>query len=152
MMWLDALRTAVNQYPGGRTAIAARLNKSDEVLRKELAGTSSTHKLGLSDSQQITEMLAEAGVDCTSFRVAVDAACLAVHPMVEQCLHVLAADGACEATDVVREVAASLSDKHFSDNDLRRGQKEVFDVITKMTILLAAMNARHAADNPRSQA
>lgn len=98
-MWLDALRTAVNQYPGGRTAIAARLNKSDEVLRKELAGTSVQHKLGLADTQHIVEMLAEAGVDCTSFRVAVDAACMAVHPLVEQCLHVLAADGAREVAD-----------------------------------------------------
>ncbi|WP_280191167.1 phage regulatory CII family protein [Delftia sp. PS-11] len=152
MMWLDALRTAVNQYPGGRTAIAARLNKSDEVLRKELAGTSSTHKLGLSDSQQIVEMLAEAGVDCTSFRVAVDAACLVVHPMVEQCLHALAADGTREAADLAVGICESLSDRHYSDNDLRKGRRAVFDVIRKMAILLAAMNARHAADNARGQA
>lgn len=152
MMWLDALRTAVNQYPGGRTAIAVRLNKSDEVLRKELAGTSSTHKLGLSDSQQIAEMLAEQGVDCSGFRVAVDAACMGVDQFRAACLHMLAADGSRELADVVTEIASSLADLHMSDNDLRRCSKEIFDVIGKMTLLLAAVNARHAADNARSQA
>ncbi|MDH1293865.1 transcriptional regulator [Comamonas terrigena] len=150
MMWLDALRMAVNQYPGGRTAIAARLNKSDEVLRKELAGTSSQHKLGLVDTQHIVEMLGEQGVDCSGFKVAVDAACVAPASLASMCLHMLAADGTKEATDVAIEIARSLSDQHMSDNDRKRADREIQHVIVKMTELRAAVNARHAADNARA--
>jgi hypothetical protein len=35
---LDALRKMVDHYPGGRAAVALRLGKTDEVLRKELSG------------------------------------------------------------------------------------------------------------------
>lgn len=47
--------------------------------------------------------------------------------------------------------SARLSDKHSSDNDMHRGAKDIFDVIAKMTVLLAAMSARHAADNARTE-
>ena len=150
MMWLDALRMAVNQYPGGRTAIAARLNKSDEVLRKELAGTSSQHKLGLVDTQHIVEMLGEQGVDCSGFKVAVDAACVAPASLASMCLHMLSADGSQEAAHVVSEVARALADQHLSDNDRKRVDREIQDVIEKMTELRAAVNARHAADNAKA--
>lgn len=147
MMWIDALRTAVNQYPGGRPAVALRLCKSDEVLRKELANTSNTHKLGLSDTQQIVEMLSEQGIDCSGFKSAVDAACVSPATVASACLHMLAADSSKEMADVVSEVAMSLSDQHMSDNDRRRVDREIQQAIEKLTALRAAVNARHAKDN-----
>lgn len=148
MMWLDSLRAAVNQYPGGRPAVALRLGKADEVLRKELAGTSANHKMGLSDSQHIVEMLAEQGIDVSGFKVSVDAACLSeVNASPDACLHVLAAYGCKEMSEVVSAVAASLTDGHISDNDRKRIEKEVRDVIGGLTGLLGALNAQYTADN-----
>ena len=58
---LDALRRMVASYPGGRSALAARMGKSDEVLRKELSGTSVHHKMGLADAEEIAAMCQEVG-------------------------------------------------------------------------------------------
>ena len=44
---LDALRCMVVNYPGGHAALAARLGKFDEMLRKELSCASTGHKMCL---------------------------------------------------------------------------------------------------------
>lgn len=56
---LDSIRKMVDHFPGGRPVVALRLGKSDEVLRKELAG-SPGFKLGLVDCCRIVAMCAEA--------------------------------------------------------------------------------------------
>lgn len=59
---LDTLRLMADRYPGGRPAIALRLHKSDETLRKELAGTPG-FKLGQQDAKDISMMCIEVHSD-----------------------------------------------------------------------------------------
>ena len=154
MMLLDGLRHAVTKYPGGRPAIAARLGKSDEVLRKELAGTSPQHKLGLTDAQHIIEMCGEQGVDTASFRVAVDAACLVTtKPVPEKgvCLQTLSAQSTSSVAQVGLAVAMALADLNYSCNDRKQVDAGIQEAIGLLTQVLAASKARHGADKRRHQ-
>lgn len=61
---LDALDDSIRRYPGGHKALAARLNKSESTLRKELAQGVDTHRIGYDDElSTILIMLESAKVE-----------------------------------------------------------------------------------------
>lgn len=135
---LDALRKMVDHYPGGRAAVAARLGKTDEVLRKELSGAAS-HKLGVVDAAAINEMCAEAHSEhCESLATSISAGAggfvaLPVREMgsQKQDLRTDMAQLLKECSDAVLVLTTALSDDAISDNELRVIQREVGELLSK---------------------
>jgi hypothetical protein len=152
---LDALRKMVDHYPGGRAAVAARLGKVEEVLRKELSGATS-HKLGVVDATSIAEMCAEAKSQHASAYANGLAAltgayiALPVREMTvgKQDLRQEAASLLKEGTDVLQELTVALADEAISDNELHKIEREVGDVFERLQSLLRGVKANNAASKP----
>jgi hypothetical protein len=148
---LDALRKMVDNYPGGRAVVAARLGKTEEVLRKELSGATS-HKLGVVDATTIVEMCAEARSEHATAYVNGLAAltgayiALPVREMVgKQDLRQDAALLLKEGTDVLQELTIALADESISDNELVRIEREVSELWERTQSVLRGAQARHRA-------
>jgi len=153
---LDALRRMVAGYPGGRPALAVRLNKSDEVLRKELSG-SVHHKMGLADAEEIATMCREAGSPDahalgTIFSFHAGMLALPAAPAVggARCLTRAAATAVHEVADVLVAITQSKADGNISDNDRAYVLREMGQTLAAMQEVYAALEAEHAADNARS--
>ncbi|MFD1839121.1 phage regulatory CII family protein [Paracidovorax cattleyae] len=151
---LDALRRMVANYPGGRAALAARLGKSDEVLRKELSGSSTSHKMGLADAEEIATMCHEAGSAGsqglgTVFSFGAGMLSLPVIDMgaAHHCLRSATAAAVRESADVLVVVTQSQADGSISDNDKREVLREIGQAVAALQGVAAALNAQHAADN-----
>lgn len=155
---LDALRRMVANYPGGRPALAARLNKSDEVLRKELSGSSAHHKIGLLDAELIADMCREA--NCAEAHAlgtvfSFKAGMLALPARTEdgpKCLTKTSAVAVRECADVLMAVTRSKADNNISDNDRADIRGEIAEAVSALQAVAIALDAEHAADNARSQA
>lgn len=146
---LDALRKMVDNFPGGRSAMAARLGKTDEVLRKELSGAPS-HKMGLVDAHSIADMCREAASPHCD-ELATTIACgsggfirLEVRDMVvpKQDLRSDMAAMLKECSDAVVVLTTALADDAISDNEMRTIQREVGELLSKAQDVL-----RGAAEN-----
>lgn len=151
---LDALRRMVANYPGGRAALAARLGKSDDVLRKELSGSSSHHKMGLQDAEEIATMChearsAEAHALGTVFSFKAGLLTLPVMEMGDErpCLSRATAQAVHESADVLLAVTKSKADGNISDNDRREVRREIGQAVSALQAVAAALDAEHAADN-----
>jgi hypothetical protein len=151
---LDALRKMVDHYPGGRASVAARLGKTDEVLRKELSGATS-HKLGVVDAQTIAEMCCEAkSQHCHALVNSIAAnsggfVALEVREMVaKQDLRNDAASLMKEGTDVLLELNSALADEQISDNELARIEREAGEVFERMQAIVRGARARNLAGKP----
>ena len=157
---LDALRKMVDNYPGGRAALAVRLGKTEEVLRKELSGATS-HKLGVNDADSIIGFCREVNSPYRSayanavtsltggvFRLPViDMAA----PSAAVSLQGLSAAVMRETADVAVTVAEGDVDNHTSDNDLRRDLLEIEEAREALQRLEDAVRAKHAAGKPTLQ-
>lgn len=154
---LDAIRKMVDNYPGGRVVIAARLGKTEEVLRKELSGATS-HKLGVVDAETIAGLCRDAD---SPYRAAYANAVTSISggvfrlPVIDMGaptavvnLQGFSAAVMRETADVAVTVADGDADGNFSDNDLRSGMKEVEEARDALQKLEDAMRARHAASRP----
>ena len=155
---IDALRKMVDHYPGGRAVIAARLGKTDEVLRKELSGAQS-HKLGLVDAHAISDMCLEVQSEhCHALINAISGTAgrfieLPVRQMVEkQDLRKDAAVMLKEGTDVLTELTVALADEQISDNELTRIEREVADAVESLQAVLRGAQARNMAGKPSLRA
>lgn len=153
---LDALRRMVAGYPGGRPAMAVRLNKSDEVLRKELSG-SVHHKMGLADAEEIATMCREAGCPDAhalgaifSFHAGMLALPASPAAGAVRCLTRATATAVHEVADVLLAVTKSKADGNVSDNDRAEVMREIGHTVTALQEVYAALEAEHAADNARS--
>lgn len=149
---LDALRRMVAHYPGGRPALAARLNKSDEVLRKELGGVQ-THKLGLIDAEEIASMCHEAGVK-EAFGLATVFSFRAGHayaiPAAEGeagCHATASAAVIAEASDYLTAVTQARADGKVSDNDRKAILKEMGELMAAIQTAYQALSKEHAQSN-----
>ncbi|WP_046059988.1 phage regulatory CII family protein [Paracidovorax citrulli] len=150
---LDALRRMVANYPGGRAALAARLGKSDEVLRKELSGSSTSHKMGLADAEEIATMCHEAGSAGaqglgTVFSFGSGMLALPViHASAERrCLRTATFAAVQECADVFTAVTKALADGSISENDRRKVLREVGEAVAEMQGVVVELNAQYAAD------
>lgn len=151
---LDALRRMVANYPGGRAALAVRLGKSEEVLRKELSGASGHHKMGLADAEEIATMCQEAGSPeahalGTVFSFKAGLLTLPVIHMGEEkpCLSRATAHAVHESADVLLAVTRSKADGKISDNDKRDVLREIGEAVAALQAVAAALKSEHAADN-----
>jgi hypothetical protein len=149
---LDALRRMVDNYPGGRPAIALRLGKTDEVLRKELNG-SPTHKLGLVDAVTIAQLCAEVespNAQALAHCVAAEShgrftSDLAVPHVVPASVVTGLSAHVHEAGQLVGAVLDSMTDGCVSDNELRSIERESADLVMTMQSLLESCRANNLA-------
>lgn len=149
---LDALRRMVANYPGGRPALAVRLDKSDDVLRKEL-GAVQTHKMGLTDAEQIAEMCHEAGLR-EAFGLATVFAFRAGHAYAipasevdESCLATASAAVIHEAADYLTAVTKARADGKVSDNDRKAVLKEMGELMSAIQAAYQALSREHTESN-----
>ncbi|MDN8612762.1 phage regulatory CII family protein [Variovorax ginsengisoli] len=151
---LDALRKMVDHYPGGRAAIAVRLGKTDEVLRKELSGSHS-HKLGMVDAETIAELCHDAKSEHRHALVNT----LSTRSGGFISLPVFEMPGAANLqrtmSDVIREMSdVSIStiegdaDGVISDNDLSRSLKEIEEARTALQVHEVHLRSKNAAGKP----
>lgn len=155
---IDALRRMVANYPGGRPALAARLGKSDEVLRKELSGASGGHKMGLIDAEEIASMCREVGspeAHALGTVLSFQAGMLTL-PVIDAggerlCLSRATAQAVHEAADVLLVVTRSKADGNISDNDKRDVLREIGETVAALQKVALALKSEHAADNPRRE-
>lgn len=155
---LDALRKMVDHYPGGRAAVAARLDKNDEVLRKELSGSPS-HKLGLVDAQSIAEMCCEAKSEhCHALvnTLATTSGGFIRLPVLEMAqvpnLHRSMSDVIREMSDVATTTIEGDADGVISDNDLKKSLKEIEDARTALQVHEMHLRSKNAAGKPTLRA
>lgn len=151
---LDALRKMVDHFPGGRSAIAGRLGKTDEVLRKELSGAQS-HKLGLVDAQAIVELCNEAKSEhCHALinTLAGTSGGFIQLPVIDMDrvpnLHRSMADVIREMSDVATSTIEGDADDVISDNDLKRSLKEIEDARTALQVHEMHLRSKNAASKP----
>ncbi len=147
---LDALRKMVDHYPGGRPVMAARLGVTDEVLRKQLSGAA-THKHGVIDALQISDMCIEAGSEhCYEFVNAVAGRCggfvkLPVVDMARPTLQQCVIDAIREMSDVTTAALEGDADGVISDNDRDRIGKEIAEARAALNAVELATRRKHAA-------
>lgn len=151
---LDALRRMVDNYPGGRPAIALRLGKTDEVLRKELNG-SPTHKLGLIDAVTVAQLCAEVAspsAQALAHCVAIESHGRFVSDPGPQAVPASVVTGLSahvhEAGQLVGSVLDSMADGCVSDNELRSIERESADLVLTMHSLIESCRANNLASKP----
>ena len=151
---LDAVRRMVENYPGGRAAVALRLGKNPEVLRHELFAHGIA-KLGLVDACAIAVMCAEVGspsADALAHCVASESHGHYTPSEQAPILHPSVISGLSaqthEAAQVVEAVLSSLADGTVSDNELKTIEREAADLQLALANLIAACRRNNAASRP----
>jgi len=152
---LDALRLMVQHFPGGRPVVALRLNKSEEVLRKELSGTDAKFKMGLRDAMAISDMCIEAESEhCRAYVSSVAASSggfvqLPVRDMAEPlCVRKTMGEVIREMSDVSMTTIEGDADDVISDNDLARNLKEINEAREALQKHEQALRAKNLAGKP----
>lgn len=158
MSALDALRRGIDNYLGGRASMAPRVNKTDEVLRKELSGAS-THKLGAIDALVIATMACEARTPhCYDYAAYVahecggrfeplqDLSAGAGSPVAKVSKLVL------ETSHITSAVIEAMQDGVISDNELAQIEREIAEAEDVLRKLRQAARAVNVAGKPRMAA
>jgi hypothetical protein len=151
---LEAARDLAKNYPGSYGAMAQRLGKHPDTLRREV-NASPGFKLGLEDAEEMTQFARE--VAQTNALVLLSAFAANCGQMLmplpgspqqqDECMVRLAAL-AREFSDLVAEVSGDLSDGHVSGNELKRIEGKGGEVISALQSLLASVHSRHEAGKP----
>ena len=157
MSALDALRRGVDNYPGGRTSLAPRLGKTDEVARKELSGATS-HKLGAIDALAIARMCCEASTPhCYDYAAYVAQECGGVFELAREMCAEVASPVAkvsklvVETSHVTTAVIDAMQDGVISDNELAQIEREIAEAEEVLRKLRQAARAVNAAGKPQQR-
>lgn len=155
MSALDALRRGADNAPGGRAAIAVRLGKSDEVVRKELSGAAS-HKLGAVDALAIARIACEAGTPhCYDYAAYVAHECGGRFELLQEPVAGVASPMTkisklvLETSHVTGAVIAAMQDGVISDNELAQIEREIAEAEEVLRKLRQAARAVNAAGKPQ---
>ena len=153
----DGLRNAVDAYPGSKESLAPRLNKTTEVLRKELSGATS-HKLGAMDALAIARMCVELGTPhCFAYAQAVAAECGGRFEIGERCQEQeiqpmqRISELMKEMSHVTATFVDAMSDNKISDNELSRIEVEIAEAEAVLMALRHAARSINAAGKPASE-
>jgi len=153
MNQLDALKKMCDHYPGGRAALAVRLGKSDEVLRKELSGDPK-FKMGVIDASAISAMCIEANsAHCNAYATAVAQECggfiaLEVRDMTKQDLRSEMAGLLKECSDAFQVLTLALADDTISDNERRACERELGELAEKLQAVHRGVRANNESSKP----
>lgn len=157
MNLLDASRQQVSTYPGGIESFAPRLNgKSVSTLEKELRNAAG-FKWGALDALSLSVMSLELGApDALVYPAAVAAA---VHcrliPLpsmpdvpLDAAMHTVASTSAA-AHKLIAEACEDLADGVVSDNEMKRIDRVLSDVMAELWRMRSAFSALNKAGKPQ---
>lgn len=148
MDYVDSVRRAVRQYPGGVDAVAARLGKSSATLDKELR-RSPGFKLGADDAAEISVMAYDLGLpvgrDYPNALAAAHGCALLPLPLASagEVTAEMVASVMRECADLVTEVSQTLADGQVSANEMRRVEARWAELMAAGQVLMGDMAARH---------
>ncbi|MDO9357889.1 MAG: transcriptional regulator [Polaromonas sp.] len=161
MTTLDALRRGLDHLPGGRAVAALRLGKSDEVVRKELSGTSPNHKLGAVDALAMAVMCVEAcSPHAYDYAQAVASECGGRFELANPATDITAtpvqrvSSLMRETSDVATTVIEAMSDGVISDNELAEIEREIAEaegVLQQLRQSARSVNYRGKPANVQAQ-
>lgn len=146
---LDAAYHVVHDHPGGATALAPRMGKSNVTLCQELTATG-TAKLGLMDALKITHLTGD-------YRI--------LYAFAESCGHMAVplphvdglpdpdlmralADSSRDFADLCREVCDAAADGRISDNEMRRVELARASLMAHLAALGEAVRAINESGKP----
>lgn len=146
---LDAAYHVVHDHPGGATALAPRMGKSNVTLCQELTATG-TAKLGLMDALKITHLTGD-------YRI--------LYAFAESCGHMAVplphvdglpdpdlmralADSSRDLADLCREVCDAAADGRISNNELRRVELARASLMAHLARLGETVTAMNLASKP----
>lgn len=150
----DAALHLARRYPGGIEAVAARMGKRPDTLRKELTGVEG-YKWGVEDEELLVSLCQAAGVpDCLApLNAAAANAGALVIPLPAQ-------DGmsggawACLATAVekfgtlARDYGAAFADNVITANELRTIERDFGCVVAAGQSCIGELQRQHHAGKP----
>jgi hypothetical protein len=150
----DAALHLARRYPGGIEALAPRMGKKPDTLRKELTGVEG-YKWGVDEEELMISLCQAAGVADSIAPItaaAVNAGALVIPLPRElsaqggsfQCL----ADAAREFGEFVASVAEAEADGCVTANELRRVERELGELVAKGQGCVARLKAVHEAGKP----
>lgn len=150
--WTQAFKMMVDGYPAlandpdckGLPALCSVMGWPYETARKEIAGVNA--KLGFEQAMQAMQVCeAAGGKDCFALRDALDAARIAGKPIEQDAsMSELMARAMKELADVATAHADAMRDGSYSDNDLRRMNKEILEALSAVIAVGAGAEAEHA--------
>jgi hypothetical protein len=154
----DSTRHMVRAYPGGVDSIAPRIGKSPKTLEKELLG-SPGFKLGAEDAHELQLLCHAAGmpqalVALTNQAAQLDCLLVPMPPSMDvntsQSMEALAKTSR-EAAELIAEGCTSLADGKVSDNELKRYDRALAELVVAGQALRSAMAAINEAGKPRGE-
>lgn len=156
MNLLDSVRRMVRAYPGGLEAVAPRLDKSPSTLEKELRGAPG-FKLGAEDAAEISAMCFDLGTEharayANAFAARVNCLLVPLPPSIDtKCPIAMQAlaEASRESAELISEACNSLSDGKVSDNELRRFDGALGELLASAQALRSAMATINSEGKPK---
>lgn len=150
----DAALHLARRYPGGIEALAQRMGKHPDTLRKELTAVNG-YKWGVDDEEVSMAMCIAAGVSDPLAPLTAVAANLGVLlvPLPQQLdgdsdtFHCLAR-AASEFSEFMKTIADAVADGKVTANELRRVEHELGDLVAKGQGCVAALRKMHEEAKP----
>jgi hypothetical protein len=150
----DAALHLARRYPGGVEALALRIGKNADTLRKELTGVHG-YKWGVDDEELMMELCRAAGVHDALAPLTAEAANLGVLlvPLPQQLsgdsdtFHCLAR-AASEFSEFMKTVADAVAHGKVTSNDLRRVERELGELVAQGQGCVAALRKIHEDAKP----
>jgi hypothetical protein len=150
----DAALHLVRRYPGGIDALAQRMGKRPDTLRKELTGAEG-YKWGVDDEELAIDLCIAAGVraplDPLTAAVVNRGGLVIDLPQIGQGdaeSFKRIADTAREFSEFVAATAQAEADGSVTANELRQVEKEAGELVASLQRCLAHMRQQHEAAKP----
>lgn len=150
----DAARLLARRYPGGIDALAPRLGKRADTLRKELTGVEG-YKWGVDDEEQLMELCRAAGVADPLAPLsagAINSGALLI-PLPQSmdvggdtwnCL----AEASKRFGTLVQDIGAAVADNTVTANELRTVEADFGALVSTGQSCLTHLRARHEEGKP----
>lgn len=149
MSVMDAARNVAEDYPGGASALAPRIDKNPTTLNHELHETGAA-KLGLTTAVKMTRRTGDLRI-LNAF--AAEAGCLVL--ALPEALQVEGSETmhdlgllAKEFSDVVQEVMAACADGEVTANELVRVRRQWAELVAAGQRMLHGVHVKHEASKP----
>lgn len=146
---LDAASNVAEDYPGGGTALAHRIDRNPTTLLQDLRGTGGA-KLGLATAVKMTQRSGDLRI-LHAFAAECGQMCLPLPEALQlegdDCMDAVA-HASREFAELCAEALKARGDRRTSGTELARIQREGGEVIARIHGLISAFAADHEAGKP----
>lgn len=152
----DAALRLAHRFPGGLEAVAHRMGKRADTLRKELTGVHG-YKWGVDDEELLMDLCAASGVEEPLAPLTATAAnrsflllpFITVEGAEEGESFKAMAEMARKFSEFIGSIAEAWADGRVTANELKRGEREAAGLVAGLQRLLARLRAAHESGKPR---